>query len=223
MKNLLLAAVALSALVAAPAMAEGAFSYNIGATNNYVWRGISQSNKDAAVQGGIDYTNGNFYAGAWASTVDFDDDASVELDLYAGVTPTVGNWNFDFGVVYYTYPDSDDIDNTGELKAAFNHPLGRGTIGSALYVNWETLENPYYELNAAYPVADKLSLSGAIGKQEFDGGDYTTWNVGLGYDLTEVISLDLRYHDTGDHDMAWNNAGRGLAKEQVTFGIKAAF
>jgi len=222
MKNLLLAAAALSALVAAPAMAESDLSFNIGATNNYVWRGVSQSDKSGAVQAGVDYTNNSFYAGAWASTVDFDD-ASVELDLYAGVKPTVGNWNFDFGVVYYTYPDSDDVDNTGELKAAFNHPMGRGSIGSAMYVDWETLENPYYELNAAYPIADKFSVSGAIGKQELENGDYTTWNVGLGYDLTDVVSLDLRYHDTGDHDAFWAPTGRNLGKEQVTFGINAAF
>lgn len=225
MKNLLLACVALSALAGGSAMAQNSFtdnlSFNIGATNNYVWRGQSQSNKDAAVQGGIDWSNGNFYVGGWASSVDFGDDADAELDIYAGVTPTVGNWSFDFGAVYYTYPGSDDVDSTGELKAAFTHPLGRGSIGSALYVDWESLEDPYYEINAAYPLLDKLSISGAIGKWE--AGDYTTWNVGLGYDLTDVIALDLRYHDTGDHDLAWSPDGRGLAKSQVTFGITASF
>ncbi|UDF02261.1 TorF family putative porin [Asticcacaulis sp. AND118] len=221
-KFLLAAAVAAGALVAGAASAEGALSYNIAATNNYVWRGISQSDKEAAVQGGIDYTNGSFYAGTWASNVDFGGDASLEVDVYAGVKPTVGNWAFDFGAIYYAYPDEDDL-NFGELKAGFTHPMGKGSIGAAMYTNWETLENPYYELNAAYPLTDKWSVSGAMGKQELDGGDYTTWNVGLGYALTENLSIDARYWDTGDHDMGWTADGRNVAKEQIALTIKAAF
>ncbi|ESQ77007.1 TorF family putative porin [Asticcacaulis sp. YBE204] len=219
-KFLLAAAVAASALVAGAASAEGALSYNIAATNNYVWRGVSQTNKEAAVQAGIDYTNGSFYAGAWGSNVDFGTDASLELDLYAGVKPTVGDWSFDFGAIYYSYPDEDGL-NFGELKAGFSHPMGKGTIGAAIYANWETLETPYYELNAAYPIADKWSVSGAIGKYEA-GSEYTTWNAGVAYALTENLSIDARYWDTGDHDLG-AVAGRNLYKPQIALTLKAAF
>lgn len=223
MKKFLLAAtIAASALVAGAASAEGALSYNIAATNNYVWRGISQSNKEAAVQGGIDYTNGSFYAGTWASNVDFGSDASLEVDLYAGLKPTVGNWSFDFGAIYYAYPDEDAL-NFGELKAGFTHPMGKGTIGAAMYTNWETLENPYYELNAAYPLTEKWSVSGAFGKQELSGGDYTTWNIGAAYALSSNLSLDVRYWDTGDHDLGWTADGRNNMKEQIALTLKAAF
>lgn len=233
-KFLLAAAVAASALVAGAASAEGTLSYNIAATNNYVWRGISQSDKDAAVQGGIDYANGSFYAGTWASNVDFGSDASLEVDLYAGLKPTVGNWAFDIGAIYYSYPDEDSL-NFGELKAGFTHPLGKGSIGGTLYTNWETLENPYYELNAAYPLTDKWSVSGAFGKQEGDFtayagtpkekayDSYTTWNVGVGYALTKNLSLDVRYWDTGDHAIGWTSGGRNTMKEQVAVTLKAAF
>ncbi|MDC7681725.1 TorF family putative porin [Asticcacaulis sp. BYS171W] len=220
-KFLLAAAVATSALVAGAASAEGALSYNIAATNNYIWRGVSQSNKEAAVQGGIDYTNGTFYAGAWGSNVDFGSDASLEVDLYAGVKPTVGNWSFDFGAVYYSYPDEDGL-NFGELKAGFSHPLGKGTIGATIYTDWETLENPYYELNAAYPIADKWSVSGAMGKYEAAAGEYTTWNLGATYALTENLSIDARYSDTGDHDLG-KSIARNPMKEQIALTIKAAF
>ncbi|WP_298333975.1 TorF family putative porin [Asticcacaulis sp.] len=222
MKKFLLAAtIAASALVAGAASAEGALSYNIAATNNYVWRGVTQTDKEAAVQGGIDYTNGSFYAGTWASNVDFGSDASLEVDLYAGVKPTVGNWSFDFGAIYYAYPDEDDL-NFGELKAGFTHPMGKGTIGAAIYTNWETLENPYYELNAAYPLTDKWSVSGAMGKYEASTGEYTTWNLGAGYALTSNLSLDVRYWDTGDHDLGKSFA-RNPVKEQIAVTLKAAF
>lgn len=198
-KTLLVAAVALSALFAgSAAMAQddaGDLSFNIAATNNYVWRGVSQTQDGAAVQGGVDYKKGIFYAGAWGSNVDFGDDTSTELDLYLGLAPSVGDWNFDFGYIHYMYPNEcDTCDyNFGELKAAVSHPMGKGTIGAAMYLGAEDLEDPYYEVNASYPFTDKLAVSGAIGNYEAMG--YTTWNFGATYALTENLSLDLRYSE----------------------------
>ncbi len=213
-KTLLVAAVALGALFAgSAAMADEAaspLSYNIAVTNNYVWRGVSQTDGNAALQGGIDYKKGMFYAGTWLSNVDFvapkGESANTEWDLYLGLTPTVGNYSFDFGVIYYTYPDADSA-TVGELKAAVSHPMGKGTIGFAMYTPIETLNDPYYEINASYPLTDKLSISGAIAnneaaKDEADGDlggnmgmKYTTWNAGLTYALTDKLSLDLRYSE----------------------------
>lgn len=199
-KTLLVAAVAISALFAgSAAMAQdaGEFSFNIAATNNYVWRGVTQTEDGAAVQGGVDYKKGIFYAGAWGSNVSFagDDDTSTELDLYVGIAPSVGDWNFDFGYIHYMYPSQCDACdyNFGELKSAVSHSMGKGTIGAALYLPAEDLEDPYYEVNASYPLTDKLSVSGAIGNYEFY--DYSTWNLGATYALTEGVSLDLRYSE----------------------------
>lgn len=203
------------------AFAEGSLSYNIAVTNNYVWRGQTQTQKDAAVQGGIDYTNGTFYAGAWASNVDFGTKANAEVDLYAGVKPSVGSWSFDFGAIYYAYP-KDDGSNFGELKAAVSHPLGKGTIGAALFTNWEKLENPYYEINASYPLTEKWSASGALGKYEASSGEYTTWNAGLGYAFNQTTAVDVRYWDTGDHHLG-QASRRNPYKEQIAVTLKAAF
>ena len=50
-----------------------------------------------------------FYVGTWASSIDFDaDDADIEIDYYAGITPTWGPVSFDFGWLYYNYP-SDSV------------------------------------------------------------------------------------------------------------------
>lgn len=202
-KTLLVAAVAISALFAgSAAMAQddaGAFSFNIGATNNYVWRGVTQTEDGAAVQGGVDYKKGIFYAGAWGSNVSFagDSDTSTELDLYVGLAPSVGDWNFDFGYIHYMYPNECDTCDyaVGELKAAVSHSLGKGTIGAAMYLDADTLEDPYYEVNASYPLTDKLSVSGAIANNEYYGDGYATWNVGTTYALTDSLSLDLRYSE----------------------------
>ncbi|MFT4075612.1 MAG: TorF family putative porin [Asticcacaulis sp.] len=198
-KTLLVAAVAISALFAGgAAMAQddaGSLSYNIAVTSNYVWRGVTQTNNNAALQGGIDYKKGLFYAGAWMSNVDFDygdNGADTELDLYLGLTPTAGDFAFDFGAIAYTYPGSGG-DVISELKAGVSHPMGKGTIGAVMYLDTDTLEDPYYEVNASYPLTDKWSVSGALGNYEMYG--YTTKNIGVTYAINKTLGLDLRWAD----------------------------
>lgn len=184
------------------AAAEGSISGNVALTSNYMWRGITQSDGDAAIQGGFDYTNGMFYAGAWGSSVDdFGVSASSELDLYAGITPTLGPVTFDLGVVGYYYPGaSDDID-FGEVKlgASFN-PTEAWSLGVTGYLSDDFAasgeDSLYLELGSSYAFSDAFSVSGAYGNQDVDtAGDYDTWNLGATYAI-HGFGLDLRYHDT---------------------------
>lgn len=206
-KTLLVAAVAVSAFFAcSAAMAQddkGSLTFNIEATSNYVWRGVSQTTNGAALQGGADYSKGVFYAGTWLSNVDWGTSTNTEMDLYMGVTPHVGNYGFDFGVIYYTYPGHDKADagSVGELKAAVNHPMGKGTIGAAMYLPTDTLERPYYEVNASYPLGDKLSVSGALANYESAG--YTTENIGLTYAMTDHLGVDVRYSTAEKMPSLW--------------------
>jgi uncharacterized protein (TIGR02001 family) len=71
-----------SLLTSAPASAQSpwSFSANIGAVSNYIWRGVTQTGDQAAVQGGLDVAHeSGFYAGTWASNVDFDEGGSEEV------------------------------------------------------------------------------------------------------------------------------------------------
>lgn len=68
---------------AAPEARQFAWSFNVGGYSDYVFRGISQTDEDPTIQGSIDFTYGLFYAGAWASGLDFTpagNDANVEID-----------------------------------------------------------------------------------------------------------------------------------------------
>jgi hypothetical protein len=61
------------ATVSAPTYAE--LSGNVSVTNNYIWRGLTQSINEAAIQGGLDYSSeSGFYMGTWASNVSYDSD-----------------------------------------------------------------------------------------------------------------------------------------------------
>lgn len=226
MKIALAAAAATVALSGAAMAEELKLSYNVGVTSDYVFRGVSQTQEDPAIQGGIDATYGIGYAGVWASNVDFGtNDPSVEIDLYGGFRPTVGDTSFDFGALYYGY--SKDKGAAGsfsyfELKAAASRTFGPATLGAAVYYSPEYPTDggsaTYFEGNAAVPIAPKLTLSGAVGRQTIKNfKDYNTWNVGVAYALTDRLAADLRYHDTDEH---------GLGKiydSRVVVSLKAAF
>lgn len=206
MKKLLFSVAALGLLgFAGAALAEEPvpeFSFNAGVTNDYVWRGASQSGEDAAVQGGIDFAYGNFYAGSWASTVDFGDDTDVEWDFYAGLTGTAGAIDWDLGVTYYSYvgaPSGADYDFV-EFKAAASHSFDKLTLGAAVHYSPDFYgvdeTATYLEANGAYEFNDRWSVSGGVGRQFVDvTSDYTAWNLGVGVNLTKALSMDVRYWD----------------------------
>jgi uncharacterized protein (TIGR02001 family) len=179
------------------------FSFNLGASTDYVFRGFSQTDEDPQVFGGVDATLGIGYAGVWVSNVDFLDSTDAEFDIYGGIKPTVGAVSLDLGVIYYGYIDKGASNyDYWEFKAAASVPAGPATIGVATYYSPNFFgaadDAFYYEANAAVTIPDtKFSISGAIGRQDQDGGlDYTTWNVGVGFALTDHVSFDVRYWDT---------------------------
>src|SRR5689334_18881530 len=66
-------------------------SFNLGASTDYVFRGISQTDENPQVFGGADATIGSIgYAGTWLSNVDFNNGTSMEYDIYGGIKPTLG-------------------------------------------------------------------------------------------------------------------------------------
>lgn len=211
--------------LAAPASAQSDVdvAWNVGVVSDYVFRGFSQTGEDPAIQGGVDLTSGSFYAGAWASNVDFGDDTDAEIDLYGGYRTEAGGFALDFGVIGYLYvgePDGADY-NYAEFKAAASRAVGPATFGAAVYYSPDFFgvddEATYAEVNAAFSPAPKWTVSGALGKQWLDvSDDYTTWNVGVGYALTDKVGLDVRYHDT-DVD------GVPGAEDRIVGAVKLTF
>lgn len=207
--------------------AEGPqWSANIAVASDYVFRGVSQTEEDAAISAGVDLTNGAFYAGAWASNVSFagDDETGIEADLYAGARPEFGGFNWDFGVVGYLYDEPGALDyDYVELKAGASRAVGPATVGAAVYYSPDFFgaaedEATYVEANAAFSLADRWTVSGAVGRQFVSSDlDYTTWNLGAAFSLTETLAIDLRYHDTDEHDFGDAYGGRAVASLKATF------
>jgi len=201
-------------------------SANAALTSDYVFRGVSQTLEDPAISAGVDLTGDGFYAGAWASNVDFGDgDTKAEVDLYAGYRPEIAGFVADFGVIGYLYtgqPDGADYDYV-EFKAAASRAIGSATLSAAVYYSPDFFgpaeeEATYAELNAAFSPADKWTISGAAGRQWVSSDlDYNTWNLGAAYQLTDKLAVDLRYHDTDQHDFGDTYGARAVATLKAVF------
>lgn len=177
-----------------------AISLGLTGATDYVWRGVSQSDNDPAVFATVDVTYAGFYAGAGTENVRF---ASIEQewDLRAGYAADLGGAKLDVGVVRYGYVDAPADIDTLEVKAALSGNLGKLGVTGAAYHTWDYFGSgrnaTYLEASARYPVSDKLTLSGVVGRQQIHAlQDYTNWNLGLGYAVVPGGSLDVRYHDT---------------------------
>jgi uncharacterized protein (TIGR02001 family) len=202
-------------------------SFNIGAASDYVFRGYSQTDENPQIFGGADLAMDKFYAGVWASNVDFNDSTDAEVDVYAGFKPTVGPVALDIAAIYYGYIDAPSGSGYGyfEGKIAGSVPVGKGSLGAAFYYSPDFFgptdgdDAYYYEANASFAVTDKLSISGAIGRQEITKttADYTTWNLGVGFAINEHIGVDLRYWDTDEPKAV------DIADSRAVISLKATF
>lgn len=206
-----LAALAASSTVMAEeaAPAEHTFTANVTLASEYIYRGIGQTNRKPALQGGFDYSHASgLYAGVWGSNVSWlsdgrnDVSSSLELDLYGGYKNTFagGDWNYDVGVLRYnypgTYPSGYTKADTTELYGAigwkwltlkYSHVVSShifGFTGSNGTDN--TRGSGYLELNAAYDLGDGWGVLGHVGHQKIKNNDdasYTDYKVGVTKDV----------------------------------------
>ena len=145
--------------------------WNIGATSQYLWRGMSQGS-GAAVQGGLDYSADNgFSIGTWVSNVDFGDDTTYELDGYFGYS--IGPVSL--GYIYYAYPDGDDLDFS---EISISAEVGAFTFGVAVLADadWEADlgDDPYFFFDTGFPIRECLYLGLHVGHYDYEAGDAET-------------------------------------------------
>lgn len=202
-------------MVAVPSMAFAETTANIGVVSNYMFRGITQTEGATAVQGGVDYSDASgLYAGTWASNIDFGDEATYELDLYAGYGGEVEGIAYDVGYIYYAYPDSSANIDFGELYGEVG--FGAFAVGFAYTVHSENQDEVfdegdlYYYGSAGFPLANDFSLGLTIGYYDFDvDGDpgfedasYLHYALSLAKDAGEFgeFSLNADYADISKTD-----------------------
>lgn len=239
LKVSLCAAVASFALTGVAAAAE--WSFNLGVSNAYMFRGVKQTTGDCCgedgiqVFGGADVTfDGGFYAGTWLTNTGPSFDNGIEYDIYGGWKSDLGPFAVDVGLIYYGYTNSDlgfvsDNWNTTELKLAASMPLGGATVGAAAYYTDDqagtSQEQLYLEANVTYTLSNMVTLSGAVGEVSCDcmsPDNYTTWNAGVTVPVSDKLTLDGRY--IANSQSAQNIFGPTIAPDsKVVVTLKATF
>lgn len=168
------------------------FTGNVGLFSQYVFRGISQTNEDIALQGGFDYSHASgFYIGTWASNISWLSDSetvtgyrssSLEVDVYGGYRGAFGDTGvtYDVGLLQYVYPGSHSKTlsptsvkaDTTEAYAAIGWKFLSAkysySLGDTFGVN-DASGTWYLDLQANYPITESLTLNVHYGIQEFNG------------------------------------------------------
>jgi len=181
----------------APAAAQSphTFSGNFGLFSEYRFRGISQTFKQPAIQGGVDYSHANgIYLGNWNSNISEGAGypaGNLEMDFYGGWKKTWGDWGLDVGAIYYYYPGTN-AGPTIAFSPANNRPTdGRILSGKVdnteLYVggSWKwislkyshaasdyfgapgTKNSHYLDLSANYDLGNGWGINGHVGTLKF--------------------------------------------------------
>ena len=121
-------------------------AYNVGLYSQYIFRGLTQTDRKPALQGGVDLTHSSgFYLGMWGSNISwlrddyggspvYDKGGNLELDIYGGYKYSFGDTGLgiDVGALQYWYPGSkghiptnsaisNPEANTTEVYAAVNY------------------------------------------------------------------------------------------------------
>lgn len=161
-KGLILSA--LIAGIASPAMAEDGASWNVSLVSDYVWRGDSQTNNTATVQGGWDYEQGDVSVGVWASGVA----AGSEFDLYGAYK--LGPVSL--GAIYYHY----------QLPAIGSYEINiSGDAGPVELMASYAPDGGAYYLEGGYEhkLSDDMKLNLHVGYAD-DGAGATASDYSLG-------------------------------------------
>ncbi len=192
-------------------------AFGVTFTSDYVSRGATNTDGNAAVQPFAEFTlNDFFYVGYWGSNVSYSGVTDWENDLSIGIRPTLGPVDFDFGYVRYVY-SSGTVADYGEVygKASFS-PVDPFTVGAAVYWNPDNSDH-YLEANASVDLPYNFSASAAIGSNSVGGATTTPWNIGVGWAPQDWVSFDARYHSGAGYDKFV--VGMTLSSSLKTLGV----
>jgi len=255
MKKIIKAALATtaiaSAFAAAPAFADDSapvtITGSVALTSEYRLRGISQTDTDPAIQGGITITTKpGFYVSTWASNLSgigsFGGD-NMELDLIGGYSKAVGPVTLDCGVIYYVYPGTKGFDFVELYGSAsgkvgpLNAKLGAYWAPDQKAIAWGPNtkgHNIWVYTDWGLPIAGTPITLKAHGGYSSGTSGYTrgkdVFDYAVGADLTyKSLTLNLSFIGTDvstARSVAWDGgaaSGHDVTKGRVVATLTAAF
>ena len=167
---------------------------SVGYDTDYIFRGVnlgqdllwSDVNVSTSLSDGLDLG-----VGAWYANV-ADDAGNDELDIYAGLSTSMGDMSVDLGATYYYYPDPTSGEGTLEFGIGLGTSAGPIDLSLGLYYDID-LEAAYYEVGAAtsFDLTDTMAVDvgGAIGNADGDTLTALTFTIGVPITLSDSASL----------------------------------
>ena len=185
MKHLVTKLTAGLVLATTTTFAHAEFAGNIGISNNYIWRGLTQTQDQPAISGGLDWSHeSGFYIGTWVSNVEYasEDAFSYEHDVYAGYAWSWNDLDFDIGYLYYNYNEEADFD-FGEIYGS----LGWNGFSLTAFVFTHTQDE---ETNG-------IANAGKV--YDYDFGSTYYISLDYGFELPNLPGWEVGLHG-GYHD-----------------------
>lgn len=218
----------------------GDFSANVAVYSDYIYRGISQTLEEPALQGGIDWSHDSgLYVGVWGSNVNFGGSTEhVEVDVYGGYGGSIGKFGYDINLLQYLYPgvSSSESFDFFEITPSISYDFGVATVGASLSYTSDNFGGSgdayFYQATIEAPLPKGFTASANIGRWNIEDNttfalpDYTTWGVGLSYALgslhskLEAFSVGVDYTDTNIDRTA---CGSDNCDGRAVFNISASF
>lgn len=197
-------------------------SANLGIVSDYRFRGISLSDRDPALQGGLDLEGEHFFIGTWASTIADYEGAEVEVDVYAGIHGGSDSFGWTAGAYAYLYPGGADVNYVEGIASVETYvgPVTLGLEGSyAPEQDNVDVANQYLGAYARFERDDGFALLARGGYEDgfYDG----KWDWELGASYTRgALTASLSYVDTNYG--AEDEEGR-LARAGIVASLLATF
>ncbi len=190
-------------------------AYNVGAVSDYRFRGIAQTSKKPAIQGGVDFAaKSGVYLGAWASNVDWVKNfngatkGSYELDLYGGykgeIAPGLG---FDVGAITYQYPGN----NSGVANAGLGLSAG-ANVNANTNEFYGALTHGIFTAKYSRSAGDFLGIKNSSGSSYID----LAANIDLSNGITltpHVGHQKVANHSTGTSTADYTDYALTIAKD----------
>ena len=191
MKNMIKLITASLVLTVGFAVVHGQVSGNIAIQSDYVWRGLTQNEGDVSFQGGFDFEDeSGFYAGVWGANVNFGG-ASTEGDLYIGFGNEIEGFEYDVGIIEYTYHGSSVASDNNFTE----YYVSGGFAGFGLSYAFGDEFGDNVEVSYGFDI-EGISIGAAYGDYE-DSHKY--WTVGVSGEI-EGIGWDISYWDVDMDD-----------------------
>ncbi len=196
--------------------------------SDYRFRGVSQTDKNVTVQGGITIAHeSGLYIGTWGSNLagwGTFGGANLELDLIAGYKHTFDTATVDAGVTWYTYPGGFDETDVVEFYGKLSGTAGPATLTAGVFYAPK-------QTSLSYALASATPLVAGSGRKEdniYLSGDaaagvpntpvtlkahigYSDGNPGLGPNGTSLAPTGKYWDWSLGADFTYKNLTLGVA------------